>query len=74
MKINFPKIINVILLILFVLLIGNSVIIHFHFSENMGAVVSFHKKLGWSFLFILLIHTIKHLNYYKNIFREDEKN
>jgi hypothetical protein len=70
MKFNFSKIVNVILLILFVILAVNSTIIHFHLSENMGQVVSLYKKVGWSFLLFLLVHILLHLNYYKNIFRE----
>ncbi len=74
MKINVPKIINVVLLILFIWLIGNCVIIHFHLSENMGQIISIHKKLGWSFLFFILLHLVSHLNYYKRIFSKDENN
>lgn len=71
MKFNLGKIVNVILLVLFILLAINSTIIHFHLSQNMGEVVSFHKKLGWSILAFLLFHIILHLNYYKNIFRSE---
>ena len=69
MNISFSKIVNAILLILFAILAVNSAIIHFHLSENMGNVISLHKKVGWSFLFFLLIHTLMNFRYYKNIFR-----
>lgn len=70
------KIVNVILLILFIILLVNSIIIQFHLVQPLYSVKQTHIWLGWLFFLFIFIHILLNISYYRKIliFRRENGN
>ena len=64
-KVLVQRIVNVCLLVLFVVLLINSIIIQFALVQPLSEAKEKHIWLGWLFFLFMSIHILLHLNYYK---------
>lgn len=66
-KQTIQKIVNIILLILFVVLLINSIIIQFSLVQPLYEAKQKHILFGWLFFLFMFIRILLHLNDYKLI-------